>query len=187
MRRTLKLVCVLSLPLTIALASQGDAAQKQKAPPKWTDKVYTQSIASTKFEKPKAASSKPKSQTVAMKSTAQKTPAKSSAAALPRTGKHEKAVPASDAHAFTAQGGRPSREVVRQSTQATASNADGTDTSVGQYGQTVYHSIHDWSPGSLDRPDPAATRTASSRTRKNNKEVRGDSPRERAQEVDDRK
>jgi hypothetical protein len=152
----------------MVLASpQASAATQPKPQPKKSSKVYTQSIASSKFD------TKPFSPAKTAKSTAH--PASTASAATPHSANRQKAVPASDAHAFTARGAKPSHEILRQSAQ---------ETSVGDYGQTVYHSVHDWSPGSLNR-DPAATRTASKRTRE--PEVRGQSPRERAVEVDDRR
>jgi hypothetical protein len=183
MTRKLKQACLLLLPIAVALAtSQASAATQPKPQPKKSDKVYTHSIANTKFDTRPASSVKTAKPSSHPPSTAQQA----------RTAKHQKAVPASDAKAFTAQGARPSHEILRQSNQPTAkasasrqaNDPDGPETSVGDYGQTVYHSVHDWSPGSLNR-DPAATRTASKRTRE--PQVRGQSPRERAVEVDDRR
>ena len=171
MSRKLKQAVLLLLPFAMALASaQAAAATQTKPQPKKSSKVYTHSIANSKFD------TRPASSTKTAKSTARPAATASTASsATPHSANRQKAVPASDAHAFTAQGAKPSHEILRQSAQ---------ETSVGDYGQTVYHSVHDWSPGSLNR-DPAATRTASKRTRE--PEIRGQSPRERAVEVDDRR
>jgi hypothetical protein len=152
------------------VSSQANAAMQPKPQPKKSSKVYTHSIANSKFDSRPASSASP------AKNLAHPASTTSAASATPHSPKRQKAVPASDAHAFTAQGAKPSHEILRQSAQQ--------ETSVGDYGQTVYHNVHDWSPGSLNR-DPAATRTASKRTRE--PEVRGQSPRERAVEVDDRR
>jgi hypothetical protein len=174
MTRQLKQACSFLLPCVMALAiSQAGAATQPKPQSKKSNKVYTHSIANSKFDQRPVSSNKsvkPSSKPVA-------------SASQPKNVKHQKAVPASDAHAYNVRGATPSHEVMRQSTRQTANPRD-PETSVGEYGQTVYHSVHDWSPGSLNR-DPAGTRTASKRTRE--PQVRGQSPRERAVEVDDRR
>jgi hypothetical protein len=78
---------------------------------------------------------------------------------------------------------RPSgKTVTRQTTTARETNTAAREaTSVGAYGQTVYHSVHDWEPGSLSGQSSRSASADSGRR----PHARGGAPRERAVEVND--